>query len=61
MESFIKDFFSKCNQIRKLRIWSYLLKKPLQENFIFREMATFKTASIFFVSAVMLLKPLLPI
>ena len=32
----IKDFFSKCNQIRrKLRIWSNLLKKPLVENFIF--------------------------
>ena len=33
---FIKDFFSKCDQIRrKLRIWSYLLKKALMENFIF--------------------------
>ena len=32
----IKDFFSKCGQIRrKLRIWSYLLKKSLMENFIF--------------------------
>ena len=32
----IKDFFSKCEQIwRKLRIWSNLLKKYLQENFIF--------------------------
>ena len=31
-----KDFFSKCNQIRrKLRIWSHLLKKSLMENFIF--------------------------
>ena len=31
----IKDFFSKCDQIRrKLRIWSNLLKKPLMENFI---------------------------
>ena len=30
----IKDFFSKCDQIRrKLRIWSYLLKKSLMENF----------------------------
>ena len=36
MKSFIKDFFSKCNQIRrKLRIWSHLLKKSLMENFIF--------------------------
>ena len=31
-----KDFFSKCDQIRrKLRIWSHLLKKSLIENFIF--------------------------
>ena len=31
-----KDFFSKCDQIRrKLWIWSHLLKKPLMENFIF--------------------------
>ena len=32
----IKDFFSKCDQIRSfLRIWSHLLKKPLMENFTF--------------------------
>ena len=32
----IKDFFSKCHQIRSfLRIWSDLLKKSLMENFIF--------------------------
>ena len=32
----IKDFFSKCDEIRrKLRIWSYILKKSLIENFIF--------------------------
>ena len=32
----IKDFFIKCDQIRrKLWIWSHLLKKPLMENFIF--------------------------
>ena len=32
----IKDFFSKCDQIRmKLQIWSHLLKKSLMENFIF--------------------------
>ena len=36
MELSTKDFFSKCNQIRrKLRIWSHLLKKSLMENFIF--------------------------
>ena len=32
----IKDFFSKCDQIRrKPRIWSHLLKKYLMENFHF--------------------------
>ena len=36
MKFLIKDFFSKCHQIRrKLRVWSYLLKKSLMENFIF--------------------------
>ena len=35
MEFSIKDFFSKCNQIRSfLRIWSHLLKKSLMKNFI---------------------------
>ena len=32
MKISIKNFFSKCDQIR---IWSYLLKKSLMENFIF--------------------------
>ena len=37
MKFSIKDFFSKCDQIRrKLRIWSHLLKKSITENFIFR-------------------------
>ena len=36
MKFSIKDFFSKCDQIwRRLRIWSYLLKKYSIENFIF--------------------------
>ena len=36
MKFSIKDFFSKCDQIRrKLRILSHLLKKSLMENFIF--------------------------
>ena len=36
MKFSIKDFFSKCDQIRmKLRIWSHLLKKSLMKNFIF--------------------------
>ena len=35
MKLSIKDFFSKCDQIRNfLWIWSYLLKKYLMENFI---------------------------
>ena len=35
IKSYIKDFFSKCDQIRSfLRIWSGLLKKSLTENFI---------------------------
>ena len=36
MKFYIKDFFSKCDQIRSfLRIWSHLLKKSLMEDFIF--------------------------
>ena len=36
MKFSIKDFFSKCEQIRKkLLIWSHLLKKSLIKNFIF--------------------------
>ena len=35
MKFSIKDFSSKCDQIRKkLRTWSDLLKKSLMENFI---------------------------
>ena len=37
MKFAIKDFFSKCEQIRSfLWIWSHLLKKSLMEKFIFR-------------------------
>ena len=33
MKFSIKDFFSKCDQMRRfLRIWSHLLKKSLMEN-----------------------------
>ena len=36
MKFSIKDFFSKCDQIRSfLQIFSHLLKKSLMENFIF--------------------------
>ena len=35
MKFSIKDFFSRCDQIRSfLRIWLQLLKKSLMENFI---------------------------
>ena len=38
LKFYIKDFFSKCDQIRRLadlRIWSHLLKISLMEHFIF--------------------------
>ena len=36
MRFLIKDFLSKCDQIRNfLQIWSHLLRKSLMENFIF--------------------------
>ena len=36
MKFSIKNYFSKCDQIRKkLRIWLHLLKKSLMENYIF--------------------------
>ena len=36
MKFSVKDFFSKCDEIRsKLWTWSLLLKKSLMENFIF--------------------------
>ena len=36
MKFSIKDFFSKCDQIRRnLQIWSHLLKISLMKNFIF--------------------------
>ena len=42
MKVSIKDFFSKCDEIRSfLRIWSQLLKKSLMENFIFCEVHNF--------------------
>ena len=41
MKFSIKDFFSKCDQIlRELRIWLYLLKKSLMQNFIFYAVVT---------------------
>ena len=36
MKFSIKNFVSKCDQIRRLlQIWSHLLEKSLMENFIF--------------------------
>ena len=33
---YIKDLFSKCDQVCSfLRIWSHVLKKPVMQNFIF--------------------------
>ena len=47
MEFSIKDFFSKCDQIRrKLWIWSHLLKKFLMENFIFCAIFKMKDSSV---------------
>ena len=47
MKSSIKDFFSKCDQIRRfLRIWSHLLEKSLIESFIFYVVKCQHNASI---------------
>ena len=54
MKFSIKDFFSKCDQIRSfLRIWSHVLKKSLMENFIFSAVhtATYLKYRTFTVSA----------
>ena len=46
MKFSIKDFFSKCDQIRGfLRICSHLLKKYVMENFMFRAVATSSSTS----------------
>ena len=47
MEFFIKDFFSKCDQIRrKLPIWSYLLKKSLMETSFFVQCSLGRVSSL---------------
>ena len=44
MKFSIKDFFSKCDQIRrKLRILSHLLKKSLMENIFYAVSVIFST------------------
>ena len=48
MKFSIKDFFSKCDQIRrKLRIWSHLLDKFLMGNFIFCAVKPFQIVTNF--------------
>ena len=43
----IKDFSSKCDQIRrKLRIWSHLLDKSLMENFVFVQSIEFCASGV---------------
>ena len=57
MKFSIKDFFSKCDQIRrKLRIWSHLLKKSLMENFIFCAVSPIRM-TLFVSFALFLSKP----
>ena len=47
MKFLIKDFSSKCDQVRKkLWIWSHLLKKTLMENFIFYAVKVHKNISL---------------
>ena len=62
-EVFIRDFFSKCDQIwRKLLIWSYLQKKSSMENFIFcavsfnRHIRIRVSVILLFISSVAFLK-----
>ena len=44
MKFYIKDFFSKCDQIRSiLQIWSHLLKKSLIQNLIFCAVLNFQS------------------
>ena len=48
MKFSIKDFFSKCDQMRrKLQIWSHLLKKSLTENFIFCTVLVYRNLPYF--------------
>ena len=60
MKFSIKDFFSKCYQIRSFpRIWSHLLKKSLMENSIFFTVILstkwFKYQYIFHIGSMILL------
>ena len=47
MKFSIKDFSSKCDQIRSfLWIWSHLLEKSLMKNFIFHALVTMTSNGI---------------
>ena len=53
MKFSVKDFFSKCDQIRrKLRIWSHRPKKSLIENFIFCAVLSLNFISLWRVSLI---------
>ena len=55
MNFFIKDFFTKCDQIRSfLRIWSHLLRKSLLENFIFCAVSLATDGKVSFIDAITL-------
>ena len=55
MKFFIKDFFDKCDQIRRqLRIWSRLLKKSLMENFIFCAVSVLRLKGILLLTPALL-------
>ena len=59
----VKDFVSKCDQIRrKLRIWSHLLKKSLMEIFIFCAVSEVNVLTYFhkIVIRIIFIKPFLP-
>ena len=62
MKFSIKDFFSKCEQVRSfLRIWSHLLKKSSVENFIFyvvlfKQIQTYSVMLVITLSLLMILK-----
>ena len=58
MKFYIKDFSSKCDQIRrKLRIWSHLQEKSLMENFIFCAMAFSLNICLMYEDSCLILLP----
>ena len=58
MKFYIKDFSSKCDQIRrKLRIWSHLLEKSLMENFILCAMTCSLNVCLMYEDSSLILLP----